>query len=81
VNPAAERVLDRARLKGAEEAEVYLSQGTEFTVKVYQHEIESLVSAESRGIGLRTLREHRLTEGVRAAGDFVVYDQLPASSA
>jgi uncharacterized protein (DUF488 family) len=28
-----------------------------------------------------TLREHRLTEGVRAAGDFVVYDQSPASSA
>jgi uncharacterized protein (DUF488 family) len=28
-----------------------------------------------------TLREHGLTEGVRAAGDFVVYDQLPASSA
>jgi uncharacterized protein (DUF488 family) len=28
-----------------------------------------------------TLREHRLTEGVRTAGDFVVYDQVPASSA
>jgi uncharacterized protein (DUF488 family) len=28
-----------------------------------------------------TLREHRLTEGVRASGDFVVYDQVPASSA
>jgi uncharacterized protein (DUF488 family) len=26
-----------------------------------------------------TLREHRLTEGVRAAGDHIVYDQLPAA--
>lgn len=60
MNPAAERVLDRARRQGAEEAEVYVSRGTEFTVKVYKQEIESLVSAESRGIGLRTLREHRV---------------------
>jgi PmbA protein len=60
VKPAAERVLTRARQRGAEEAEVYLSSGTEFTVKVYQREIESLVSAESRGVGLRTLREHRV---------------------
>ncbi|HEY0493345.1 MAG TPA: TldD/PmbA family protein [Candidatus Dormibacteraeota bacterium] len=60
MKPAAERVLTRARQRGAEEAEVYLSSGTEFTVKVYQREIESLVSAESRGVGLRTLREHRV---------------------
>ena len=45
---------------GAEDAEVYLSRGTEFTVRVYQGEIESLVSAESRGIGLRTFVEHRV---------------------
>ena len=60
MNAAAERVLKRAQKQGAEEAEVYLSRGTEFTVKVYKREIESLVSAESRGVGLRTLREHRV---------------------
>jgi len=76
VNAAAERVLDRARLKGAEEAEVYLSQGTEFTVKVYRHEIESLVSAESRGIGLRTLREHRLGFSYTSDTDDAALDAL-----
>ena len=76
MNAAAERVLDRARLKGAEEAEVYLSQGTEFTVKVYQHEIESLVSAESRGIGLRTLREHRLGFSYTSDTDDAALDAL-----
>jgi PmbA protein len=60
VNHTAERLLARARQFGAEEAEVYQSSGTEFTVQVYQGEIESLVSAESRGIGLRTFREHRV---------------------
>ena len=76
MNRAAERLLDRARLKGAEEAEVYLSQGTEFTVKVYQHEIESLVSAESRGIGLRTLREHRLGFSYTSDTDDAALDAL-----
>jgi PmbA protein len=60
VNPIAERVLDRSKRLGAEDAEVYLSGGTEFTVRVYQGEIESLVSAESRGVGLRTFREGRV---------------------
>lgn len=58
--PVAERLLARARQYGAEDAEVYQSSGTEFTVQIYQGEIESLVSAESRGIGLRTFREHRV---------------------
>ena len=56
----ANRLLSRARTRGADEAEVYISSGTEFTVQVYKGEIESLVSAESRGVGLRTFREHRV---------------------
>jgi len=60
VNDLAQRVLERSKRHGAEEAEVYLSQGTEFTVRVYKGEIESLVSAESRGIGVRTLADHRV---------------------
>ncbi|TMF86149.1 MAG: TldD/PmbA family protein [Chloroflexi bacterium] len=60
VNPLAERVLERCQRLGSEDAEVYLSRGTEFTVRVYKGAIESLVSAESRGIGLRTFREHRV---------------------
>jgi PmbA protein len=60
VNPIADRVLDRCQRLGAEDAEVYLSRGTEFTVRIYKGEIESLVSAESRGVGLRTFVEHRV---------------------
>ena len=60
MNPLAERLLARAQRQGAEDAEVYLSTGTEFTVEVYKGEIESLVSAESRGLGMRTFREHRV---------------------
>ncbi|HVH65391.1 MAG TPA: TldD/PmbA family protein [Candidatus Acidoferrum sp.] len=60
MSPLADRLLARARARGAEDAEVYVSTGTEFTVQVYKGEIESLVSAESRGIGVRTFREHRV---------------------
>src|SRR5439155_14036068 len=60
VNSIGDRVLDRSRQLGAEDAELYISRGTEFTVRVYNGEIESLVSAESRGIGLRTFRDNRV---------------------
>ena len=60
MNPIGERALARCKRLGAEDAEVYISRGTEFTVRVYNGEIESLVSAESRGIGVRTFREHRV---------------------
>jgi len=60
MNPIGERVLERCKRLGSEDAEVYLSRGTEFTVRVYNREIESLVSAESRGIGLRTFRDNRV---------------------
>jgi PmbA protein len=56
----AERLLERARQQGAEEAEAFFSTGTEFTVKVFKGEVESLVSASSRGLGVRTLKEHRV---------------------
>jgi PmbA protein len=68
VNPIAESLLARCKQRGAEDAELYLSRGTEFTVRVYKGEIESLVSAESRGIGLRTFREHRV--GFSYTSDF-----------
>ena len=60
MNETEERLIARAKKFGAEEAEVYVSSGTEFTVDVFKGEIESLVSAESKGIGLRTFREHRV---------------------
>ena len=68
MNPIGESVLARCKALGAEDAELYISRGTEFTVRVYKGEIESLVSAESRGIGLRTFREHRV--GFSYTSDF-----------
>jgi PmbA protein len=68
VNAIGERLLARCKQQGAEDAELYVSRGTEFTVRVYKGEIESLVSAESRGIGLRTFREHRV--GFSYTSDF-----------
>src|SRR6267143_3581274 len=68
MNPIGERVLARCKARGAEDAELYVSRGTEFTVRVYRGEIESLVSAESRGVGLRTFREHRV--GFSYTSDF-----------
>jgi PmbA protein len=68
VNPIGGRVLARCKAQGAEDAELYVSRGTEFTVRVYKGEIESLVSAESRGVGLRTFREHRV--GFSYTSDF-----------
>lgn len=81
MNRAAEYLLDRARAQGAEEVEVFLSRGSEFTVRAYQGEVESLVSATSRGLGLRTLREHRVgfaytSEMDRAALDALVDEAL-----
>lgn len=76
MNPIAERLLTRARAMGAEEAEAYLSRGTEFTVKVFAGQVESLVSAESRGVGLRTLREHRVGYAYTSDTDGLALDEL-----
>src|SRR3977135_1803968 len=79
VNPIGESVLARCKAVGAEDAEVYVSRGTEFTVRVYKGEIESLVSAESRGIGLRTFRDHRVgfsyTSDLQASAADTLFDE------
>jgi PmbA protein len=54
----ARRGLDAAR-KG-EAVEVYASWGRETEVKVFEGEVESLTSAESRGVGVRVIVEGRL---------------------
>ncbi len=81
MNRVAEHLLDRSLAQGAEEVEVFLSRGTEFTVKAYQGQVESLVAASSRGFGLRTLREHRVgfaytSDSDRAALDGLVDEAL-----
>ena len=56
----AGRVLDAARSGGAEEAEVYAHHGAELTVKAFDGDVESLTSAEARGLGLRVFAGSRM---------------------
>jgi len=60
VKPEALAVLDRAHRAGAGDAEIFFASGDDFTVKVYEGRVESLESARSRGVGVRTLQEGRV---------------------
>lgn len=55
----AERVLDLARRAGADDAEVMLSTGTEFSVTVRRGAVEKLIEAGSRSLGLRVFKNGR----------------------
>lgn len=52
----AETALERARLAGAAEAEAYVNDYRTSTIEVREGEVESLISAEARGVGVRVLR-------------------------
>lgn len=49
----ADQVLKAARSKGADAADVLVSQGTEFSVTVRKGEVETLTEAGSKALGLR----------------------------
>lgn len=55
----AEHVLDLARRAGADDAEVMLVTGTEFSVTVRRGAIEKLIEAGSRSLGLRVFKNGR----------------------
>jgi len=62
----AERV---ARLAGpGEQIEAYVARGVSTQVKAYEGEVESLTSAESFGVGIRVISDHR--QGFAHAGSF-----------
>jgi PmbA protein len=84
----ADRLLSAASAQGAADAEAYFQHGTELTVKAYEGDVESLTSAESRGVGLRVfaggrmgfaytsdLSDAGLTRLVRQAGDACRYNE------
>jgi PmbA protein len=56
----AEQVLSAAVDGGAGEAELYCHHGAELTVRVFAGEVESLTSADARGVGLRVFIESRM---------------------
>ena len=54
----AQRVVDRAR--SGEQVEAYATHGTGTSVTVFDGEVETLTSSESRGVGVRVIIEGRL---------------------
>jgi PmbA protein len=75
--------LGRQALAGAdagEAVEAYLARGTSTSVKVHGGEVESLTQAESSGIGIRVIRDHR--QGFAWAGSLdeaVIAETLAAA--
>lgn len=55
----AEHVVSRALAKGADDAEVVIHAGREFTVNVRKGEIDRLIEADSQTLGLRLYRGGR----------------------
>lgn len=53
----ARRVVEQARPD--EQLEVFVARGTSTSVKAYQGDVESLTSAQSQGVGIRVIRDHR----------------------
>lgn len=49
-----EWAIDEARKLGADEVEVYYEETRQSEIKVYEGKVESLSSARSRGVGIRT---------------------------
>ena len=56
----AKKVVERAKRRGAKQAEAWLEVDRESSVKVRDGEVEDLTQATSKGLGLRVLVEGRL---------------------
>ncbi len=64
----AEDVCRRARKAGADDADVLIGAGTEFSVTVRKQEVENIVEASSRALGLRVIKDGRVA--VSYSSDF-----------
>jgi PmbA protein len=64
----AEDVCRRAVVAGADDADVLIGAGTEFSVTVRKQEVENLVEASSRAMGLRVIKGGRVA--VSYSSDF-----------
>ena len=56
----AERVLQRARAAGADQAEVLLQESTRFSARVRQGTVETLTEATARGLHLRVFLDQQV---------------------
>lgn len=57
-----------ARARDGEQVEAYVARGISTSVKAYEGEVESLTSAESFGVGIRIIDDHR--QGFAHCGTF-----------
>jgi PmbA protein len=65
----AKKIVQRAKKKGAKQAEAYLEVGRQSSCRVRDGEIEDLTEATSKGVGLRVItKDHRL--GFAYTSDF-----------
>lgn len=64
----AKRLVQRARAKGARQAEAFLEVGRQSTCRVRDGQLERLTEATSKGVGLRVIRRDRL--GFAYTSDF-----------
>jgi PmbA protein len=53
----AQRIAEQAA--PGEQIEAYVARGVTTSVKAYEGEVESLTSAQSQGVGIRVIRDHR----------------------
>lgn len=64
----AEDVCKRAKAAGADDADVLIGSGTEFSVTIRKQEVENIVEASSRAMGLRVIKGGRVA--VSYSSDF-----------
>jgi len=57
----AEDVCRQARTAGATDADVLVGSGTEFSVTIRRDEVENIVEASSRALGLRVIKDGRVS--------------------
>lgn len=56
----AKELLEKAKAKGADETEIYISKGKQLTIEVANGQVEALKNAEEHGIGIRVFVDSRL---------------------
>jgi len=74
----ARSVVERAQ--PGEQVEAYVSRDAETSVRVYEGEIEQLISAQSEGIGVRIIREGRSGFAYAGVLDPSVIDEVLAEA-
>ncbi len=80
-----DRVLELAAARGARDVEAYAERGVSRRIKVYQGEVEQLVAAQRRGVGVRVFRDgavgYASTSDVTADGLAQVVERAVANAA